>query len=254
MKVLIIEDEQKTAERLKNMIQEIEKEFEVVAILESIEASVHWLNNNAQPDLIFQDIHLADGSGFEIYKTVQVDVPVIFTTAFDQYAIEAFKVNSIDYLLKPINKSQLVESLEKFKRLKKSDESNTFDYAALAGMLNPQKFQHRFMVRYGQKIKVIDTKNIAYFYTLSGNNFFKTFENDEYPSDFSLDKLEEMLDPDIFYRINRQFIINIKAIGEMYSYSKSRVKIELNPPCEIETIASTERSGDFKKWLSGSRS
>ncbi|MEZ5084482.1 MAG: LytTR family DNA-binding domain-containing protein [Bacteroidales bacterium] len=251
MKVLIIEDEQKTAERLKNMILEIEKKAEVVAILDSIEASVRWLKSNPHPNLIFQDIHLADGSGFEIYKTIQVDVPVIFTTAFDQYAIEAFKVNSIDYLLKPINKTQLSQSLEKFNRLKKSEEFKTFDYTALAGLLNLQKFQHRFMVRYGQKIKVIETENIAYFYTISGNNFFKTFENDEYPSDFSLDKLEEMLDPDIFYRINRQFIINIKAIGEMYAYSKSRVKIELNPPCEIETIASTERSGDFKKWLAG---
>ena len=251
MKVLIIEDEQKTAERLKNMIQEIETEADVVAILDSIESSIQWLMNNTHPDLIFQDIHLADGSGFEIYKTIQVDIPVIFTTAFDQYAIEAFKINSIDYLLKPINKSQLAKSLEKFNRLKKSADVNTIDYAALARIISQPAYQQRFMVRYGQKIKVIDTKNIAYFYTLSGNNFFKTFEKDEYPSDHSLDKLEEMLDPAVFYRINRQFIINIKAIGEMYSYSKSRVKIELEPPCEIETIASTERSGDFKKWLSG---
>ena len=127
-----------------------------------------------------------------------------------------------------------------------------FNYEELAQLIQKDKFQKRFIVRYGQKIKSIETAEIAYFYTDAGNNFFRTFSNETYPLDYSLDKLENMLDSEIYYRINRQFIIHIKAIDEMYTYSKSRVKIELNPPCEIETIASTERSGDFKKWLGGS--
>lgn len=249
MKAIIIEDEQRTALRLQKLISELEPDMEVVAILDSIESSINWLTSNPQPDLIFQDIHLADGSGFEIYRTIKTDAPVIFTTAYDQYAIEAFRLNSIDYLLKPINKEQLKSSLEKLKRI--AGSRNKTDLEALAGMLLPKTYQNRFMVRYGQKIKVINTDDIAYFYTLQGNNFFKTFDGMEYPSDYSLDKLEGMLDPEKYYRINRQIIIHINAIGEMYAYSKSRVRIELVPPCDFETIASTERSGSFKKWLSG---
>ena len=249
MNALIIEDEQATAQRLQKMIGELDPGIEVIEVLDSIEASVAWLGSNPHPDLIFQDIHLADGSCFEIYRTIKVDVPVIFTTAYDKYAIEAFQVNSIDYLLKPVSREQLKNSLDKLRRLSRPEERP--DYSALAGLLSPQSYQKRFMVRYGQKIKVIPTEDIAYFYTLQGNNFFRAFDGMEYPSDHSLDKLEDMLDPETYYRINRQIIININAIKEMYSWSKSRVKIELDPPCDFETIASTERSGGFKKWLSG---
>jgi two-component system LytT family response regulator len=249
MKAIIIEDEKHTAQRLQKMINELDPEIRVVKILDSIESSIAWFASNPQPDLIFQDIHLADGSGFEIYKSVNINCPVIFTTAYDKYAIEAFRVNSIDYLMKPVTREQLKNSLDKLKGL--SGMGKNIDFEALANKLNPPAYQKRFMVRYGQKIKVVATADIAYFYTLQGNNFFKTFDGMEYPSDDSLDKLESMLDPDRFFRINRQIIISIDAIREMYSYSKSRVKIELNPPCDFETIASTERSGGFKKWLSG---
>lgn len=250
MKVLIIEDEQATAQRLKKMILEIDPQTEVLDILDSIESAVSWHQSHPAPELIFQDIQLADGSSFEIFKQVEVETPIIFTTAFDQYAIDAFQVNSIDYLLKPIVREKLAESIEKFNRVYKKNPAS-IDYNALAKIIQKDDYQKRFIVRYGQKIKSIETAQIAYFYTESGNNFFRTFNNETYPVDFSLDKLEKLLDPDIYYRINRQFIIHIKAIHEMYTYSKSRVKIELNPPCEIDTIASTERSGDFKRWLGG---
>ncbi len=249
MKAIIIEDEKHTARRLEKMITELDPGIRVVEILDSIESSIAWFESNPLPDLIFQDIHLADGSGFEIYKSVRINCPVIFTTAYDKYAIEAFKVNSIDYLLKPVSREQLKNSLDKLRRL--PGMSKSIDFEALANKLAPPAYQKRFMVRYGQKIKVVATADIAYFYTLQGNNFFKTFDGMEYPSDDSLDKLESMLDPDRFFRINRQIIISLEAISEMYSYSKSRVKIELDPPCDFETIASTERSGGFKKWLSG---
>lgn len=251
MKAIIIEDEQPTALRLQKMIGDLDPDIQVVKILDSIESSISWLGSNPHPDLIFQDIHLADGSGFEIYRSIKVEVPVIFTTAYDQYAIEAFKVNSIDYLLKPVTRPQLKSSLEKFRQVTASRVKPQTDYEGLANLLSPAQYQKRFMVRYGQKIKVVNTSDIAYFYTVQNNNFFRTFDKSEYPSDFSLDKLEGMLDPEFFYRINRQIIININSIREMYTYSKSRVKIELDPPCDFETIASTERSGNFKKWLSG---
>jgi two-component system LytT family response regulator len=252
MKVLIIEDEQATALRLEKLLKEIDSDIEILDILDSIESTVKWYHNNPPPELVFQDIQLADGSSFEIFKEIRIDNPVIFITAFDQYAIDAFKVNSVDYLLKPVNKKQLTESLEKFKRLY-AEKKPAIDYTALAKLVKKEDYQKRFIVRYGQKIKSIDTSQIAYFFTESSNNFFRTFDNKTYPLDLSLDKLEGLLDPELYYRINRQFIIHIKAIDEMYTYSKSRVKIELNPPCDIDTIASTERSGDFKKWLGGER-
>lgn len=170
MKVLIIEDEQATALRLKKLLTEIDPEIEVMDILDSIESSVNWYQQNKVPELVFQDIQLADGSSFEIFKEIKMEVPVIFITAFDQYAIDAFKVNSVDYLLKPVNKTQLSESIEKFKRIHKN-EQEIFDYHKLARIIHKDDFQKRFVVRYGQKIKSIETADIAYFYTDSGNNF-----------------------------------------------------------------------------------
>jgi len=251
MKVLIIEDEQATAQRLGKLLQEIEPAIEVIEVLDSIDSCVKWFKSNHHPDLIFQDIHLADGSSFEIFGQVEVKSPVIFVTAYDQYALQAFKVNSVDYLLKPVKKTDLIEALKKFHKYHELKKETTFDYSALAQLIKKENVQKRFLVRYGEKIKAVDIENIAYFFTQESNLFFKTFDNHQYPLEISLDKLEPMLDATQFYRINRQFIINYKAIKEMYSYSKSRVKIELNPPCEIETIASTERSGDFKQWLTG---
>ncbi|MCB0806275.1 MAG: response regulator transcription factor [Bacteroidales bacterium] len=253
MKVLIIEDEEATARRLEKLLLDIDPAIRVIDIHDSIDAAVSWYKTNTHPDLVFQDIHLADGSCFEIFRQVRVDAPVIFITAYDQYAIDAFRVNSIDYILKPVKKEVLAESLNKFKRLH-SQKPQHIDYEALAEKIRNKAYQKRFVVRYGQKIKAVDVNDIAYFYTDSGNNFFRTFENSTFPLDLSLDKLEDKLDPSVYYRINRQFIISIKAIKEMYTYSKSRVKIELDPPCEIDTIASTERSGDFKKWLAGDES
>jgi DNA-binding LytR/AlgR family response regulator len=251
MNVLIIEDEQATAQRLSKLLQDIEPSIEVIDMLDSIESSVNWFKSNKQPDLIFQDIHLADGSSFEIFKQVEVKAPVIFVTAYDQYALQAFKVNSVDYLLKPVKKNDLIEALKKFHEIYSQKKQTEIDYSALVRLIQKDNFQKRFLVRYGENIKAVDIENIAYFFTQEGNLFFKTFDNHQYPLEISLDKLEPTLDTTRFYRINRQFIINYEAIKEMYSYSKSRVRIILNPPCEIETIASTERSGEFKQWLTG---
>jgi DNA-binding LytR/AlgR family response regulator len=253
MNVLLIEDEEAAALRMQKMLRQLAPDINILAVTDSIESSVEWLQQNASPDLIFSDIHLADGSSFEIFRETDVTSPVIFTTAFDKYALEAFKLNSIDYLLKPIKAEELSQSLEKWKRLK-GREKPAFDYQSLLHALQPnhsKTFQKRLVIRYGAHIKTVEVADIAFFFTQEKVTFLNTFENKKLPVDNTLDELEVMLDPAQFFRINRQFIINVKAIGSMYSYSKSRVKIELNPSCEIETIVSTERSASFKNWLTG---
>jgi len=253
MNVLLIEDEEAAAARMQKMLRQIEPGINILAITDSIESSVYWLNKNPAPDLIFSDIHLADGSSFEIFKAVEVTSPVIFTTAFDQYALEAFKVNSIDYLLKPVKAAELESSLQKWKKLHQQNQAPALDYQKLLAALQPSQptFQKRLVIRYGPHIKTVEVAEVAYFFTQEKVTFLCTFEGKKLPVDFTLDELEETLEPATFFRINRQFIINVKAIGSMFSYSKSRVKIGLNPATEIETIVSTERAAAFKNWLTG---
>lgn len=248
MDVLIIEDEDAAIRRLAKLIQEIDPEMQIVGILDSIESSLLWFEENPMPELIFLDIHLADGSSFELFDHLSITKPVIFTTAYDQYAIQAFKVNAIDYLLKPIKKNELQEAIIKYKN---QEQKQAFDYQAIAKAVNRDAYSKRFLIRFGQQIKVVEMHQAAYFYTLEKITFLVSKEGKRYPMDHSLDRLEEMADPRQFFRINRQFIINLDAIKEMYAYSKSRIKIELQPACEIETIVSTERSHLFKKWLAG---
>lgn len=211
-----------------------------------------WLQENEHPDLIFMDIQLADGISFEIFNQIPVKCPVIFTTAFDQYAIQAFKVNSIDYLLKPVKNDELEAAIAKFRKSKTSTDS-PIPYEKLLGLLKGKPELHkRLLIRFGETIKAVEVSDVAYFYTENKINYLCTFDKKTYPLDFNLDQLESMIDPEHFFRINRQFIVHIKAINKMVSYSKSRVKLELVPPTEIETIVSTERSPNFKNWLTGS--
>ena len=249
MNVLIIEDEKNAAENLETMLHQIDKHIHVQRKIDSIEESVNWLNTN-NTDLIFLDIHLADGLGFEIFEQIEINIPVIFTTAYDQYAIRAFKVNSIDYLLKPIEIEQLEQSLDKFKELKKLSIANRADFEALINFFhNKITYQERFIVRYAQKIKSIKTEDIAYFYIESENVFLCTTNQKNYSIDYSLDKLENLVNPKIFFRVNRQFIVNITAIENMYALSKSRIKLELQPNPDRDVIVSYNRMSDFKKWL-----
>ncbi len=250
MNVLIIEDEEPAANRLKKMVTELEPETNVLENIVSVRSAIDWFKNNPVPDLVFSDIQLSDGLSFEIFKSVDVQCPVIFITAFDEYAIDAFKVNSIDYLLKPIKREDLQVSLEKFKKLT-TKAAPALDITKVMEVFTAPKsgYKTRFIVRYGEHIKTIKIEEVAYFYTEDKINFLTTNEARRYTIDYNLDNLESMLDPKIFIRINRQFIISIHAISEMFTYSKSRVLIKLNPPCKHETIVSTERSGDFKLWL-----
>ncbi|MBI1223640.1 MAG: response regulator [Bacteroidetes bacterium] len=248
MTALIIEDEEAAARRLAKLIQEVDASIKIVDQLDSIEASINWFEHHAMPDLIFMDINLADGLSFEIFKYREINKPVIFTTAFDQYTLQAFKVNAVDYLLKPIKKAELEQAIHKFVKL---HTPNTANYKELAQSMQRDEYNSRFLIRFGQTIKVVEFRDVAYFYTEDKITFLITKEGKRYPIEPSLEKLEEMADPRSYFRINRQFIINIESIKEMYAYSKSRVKLILEPPIDRETVVSTERSPVFKKWLTG---
>jgi two-component system, LytTR family, response regulator LytT len=237
MKILIIEDEAAAARRLTKMLIELEPEAEVLDCLDSIGQSLRWLANNPPPDLIFMDIHLADGDSFEIFRHLDIESPVIFITAYDQYALQAFKVHALDYLLKPIKREELAQALIHVRP--KIDKGVKMQW------------NQRFLIRTGASFRVVDLKEAAYFYAENKITFLAAHNGKRYPLDFTLEKLEEMLPSDQYFRINRQFIVSIAAIQEMHAVSKSRVKLRLNPACDHDVVVSTERSPIFKKWLTG---
>ncbi|MBN8683574.1 MAG: response regulator transcription factor [Chitinophagales bacterium] len=254
MNVVILEDEQAATRRLEKLLLEINPDINILARLESVESALSWFQENPPPDLLLQDIHLADGSSFELFDYIQITTPVIFTTAYDEYALKAFKVNAIDYLLKPIKKTELEQALEKFRQTRPAVVPNYERIGAAVRKQNqetPATLQ-RLLVRLGASMKLIDISDAAYFYTRDKITFLVSrSQNRRFPLDMPLDKLETRLDPARFFRINRQFIVQIDAIGEMKPSSKSRLKIELHPPADTETVVSTERSGAFKRWLVG---
>ena len=252
MNILIIEDEEPAVQRLKKILLEIEPESKILDILVSVRSAIEWFKTHAAPDIILLDINLADGSSFEIFSVINVESPIIFITAFDEFAIQAFKLNSVEYLLKPVKKEELVAAINKYKKLHSSNSSMP-DLKMLIDTIQKKQepFKKRFLIRYGEHIKAIDTEQVAYFYTEEKINFLKTKDDHTYPVEYNLDKLETMLDPDRFFRINRQFIISIDSIVEMFSFSKSRVKVNLKPAIKMDTVVSTERSPHFKEWLSG---
>lgn len=251
MTILIIEDEEPAYKRLQKMLKELEPGHTLPDQIVSVYSALKWFKENDAPDLIISDIQLSDGVSFEIFKQVDIKCPVIFTTAYDQYAIEAFKVNSIDYLLKPVKKEELGKAITKFKALTPALTAPAIDINKLLQSLQPAgtDYKKRFVVRYGEHIKTIDIEDVVYFYTEDKATFMCTKDARRFVVDFNLDTLDSMLDPKIFFRINRQYIISIHSIAEMFAYSKSRVLIKLNPAARHETIVSTERSSDFKHWL-----
>ena len=253
IKVLVLEDEDAAAKRLQKLITEILPEAEFLATIESVKQGVEWFEHNSLPDLIFADIQLNDGTSFDIFRRVEVNSPVIFTTAYDEHALNAFKLNSVDYLLKPIKKNELSSAIEKFKSLHltggKSDNNNL--HQLLQALQKTQQYKQRFVLRIGEHMRIVEVPDIAYFYTENKANFIITKDNKRYLADNTLDQLEGMLDPKLFFRINRQFIVSYPSIAEMFTYSKARVLLKLNPPTKLDTIVSTERSAAFKLWLAG---
>ena len=249
MNVLIIEDEKFAAEKLEDMLHDTDPKINVLAKLGSITESVKWLMQNSA-DLIFLDIQLSDGISFSIFEQVTVNTPVIFTTAYDQYAIRAFQLNSIAYLLKPIRTADLSDSLKKYKSLKSAFH---IDFETLLANIQGKEpeYKKRFLIQIGEKLRKIEISETAYFYVLDKGIYLQTFEGKSYPVEFTLDKLETMLNPAAFFRINRKFLVNMDSISKMVAYSRGRVKLELKPKPEddFDTIVSIDRSSDFKKWL-----
>ena len=250
MKCLIIEDEKIAAERLKKLILNCDKSIEVIQVLQSVQKSVHWLQTNTiMPELIFMDIQLADGLSFEIFEKTEVPVPVIFTTAYDEYALKAFKVNSIDYLLKPIDKDELCAALNKF-------HNNRSVQAPQIGVLDKvlktltNNYKSKFVIKVGEHIKVIPSTEIQCFYSLDKNTFLQNINGRDYAINHSLDQLEELLDHSLFFRISRKHIIAMEAITDIISYSSSRLLIKLMANnSSDECIVSRDRVGEFKNWL-----
>lgn len=249
MKVVIIEDESLAIERLENLLKSIAPEIRIEAKLTSIKDSIKWLTTN-NVDLIFLDIQLSDGISFSIFEQININTPIIFTTAYDQYSIRAFQLNSVSYLLKPIRKNDLIESLQKYKDLK-SAFSIDFEYLLSTIKGNSTEFRKRFLIQVGDKFKKIEIDNIAYFFALEKSVYIKTFEGKTYAIDNSIDSLEKSINPSLFYRINRKYLISINSISQMYNWSRSRIKLILNPIVETteDTIVSINRTANFKKWL-----
>lgn len=250
MNVLILEDETLAAERLQTLIKEVDPDFSVVNIIKTVEGSVMWLNDNPHPDLILSDIKLLDGLSFEIFKKVEVNTPVIFTTAYDQYAIKAFEANSIDYLLKPIQKEKLRASIDKFKRLS-SGENSIQAYEHLKAMIEAQgiHYKTRFMIRNGQKILALSVDKIAYFFSQNKLTYVVTSENKRYAYDQPLEAIDQQLDPRVFFRANRKYLVRFEAIQEIHPHFKGRMKINLQPSADDEVIISSEKTPEFKQWL-----
>jgi DNA-binding LytR/AlgR family response regulator len=255
MNVFLIEDEPGALERLRNMLISIEPTLKVVGEADSVESAVQALKT-IKPQVIFTDVQLADGTCFQIFEHVHVDCPVVFITAYNEHAIEAFSVNAADYLLKPLKKEELSKALTKVAK-KLIPGVKDIDYTKLAqAILEEQgKFDRRYLIRYGEQIRTVTTEDIAYIYTTQKAVFLVTHAGKEYPVDKSLETLERELDPKKFFRINRQFIVNIRSIGNMHTVSKSRVQLDLHPPFQQdEVIVSTEKSPLFKDWLGGDHS
>ena len=250
MKVLIVEDETMAANRLSSLLKKLEPEVEILEQLDSVKSTVAWLKNN-KADLLFFDIQLADGLSFDVFSQVEVKNPVIFTTAFDEYAIKAFKVNSIDYLLKPIDPEELESALNKFHENFKKEEKKSPDLSMLeqAMKMLTKQYKERFVVKIGEHIHTVNVSDTAYFFSQDKATFLVTEAQKRFIIDFTLEQLQEVLDPEEFFRINRKFLISMKAVKDIISYSNSRLRIILHHSDDMDAIVSREKVQEFKKWL-----
>lgn len=257
MKIFIVEDEELAVKKLKKTLQTVDEDATVVGEADSIKSSVSWLENNPDPDLILMDIELADGQSFEIFNQTQVKSPVIFITSYDEYALKAFKVNSIDYLLKPVQKEDLEAALDKYRSMKKVYAAETpkanIDFDGLVKELQQKlqlkEYRKRFLVKHAQKLVSVETDEIAYFFSDGRLNFFKTYDNRKFVVDYTMDELAEMLDPDKYYRISRSYFISVNSVEQIHDYFGNRLLLYLKPNAEKEAIVSREKVTEFKKWL-----
>jgi len=247
MKVIILEDETRAANHLERLLAKVAPNMLVIAKLESVRDGIKYLQSNPEPDLIFSDIQLADGLSFEIYNQVAVRCPIIFTTAYDHYAIEAFKTNGIDYLLKPIEEERLRQAIEKANRF-----SPGLVIEKLLAMNKPtseKAYKSRFMVKVGDKIKSVPAEEILVFFSQEKASFIHTTEGRTYCIDYALDQLEPMLDPEKYFRINRKYIVSIDACSNILAWTNSRLRLKIDGIDDPDIIVARERVVEFKMWL-----
>ena len=252
MKVLIVEDERLAAERLQYLLRTCEQDIEVVDVIDSVEDAVTFFRSGKKTELLLLDIQLADGKSFEIFEKVKIELPIIFTTAFDQYAIQAFKVHSIDYLLKPVQQSDLNYAIEKFRKITAPISLTSEDLIELKALLakNKKTYKERFIIKSGNKLQFKQTDDIAYFFADGKTAFLVSKkENRKYLIDHTLEELENTLNPKAFFRISRKFIVGVESIAEVKGLISTRLEVKLNQPCEHELAVSRDRAQDFKNWL-----
>jgi two-component system, LytTR family, response regulator LytT len=256
MKIFIVEDEELAVKKLQKTLQGIDANLEVTGTADSIAAAVEWLQTHDRPDLILMDIELADGQSFEIFNLIEVKSPVIFTTSYDEYALKAFKVNSVDYLLKPIQKDELAAAISKFQQMKENfqggkntDEQISSLVKELQQTLHQKDFRKRFLVKHAQKLISIEVDRIAYFFSDDRLNFFKSTDDKKYVLDYTMDEIEQMVDPEQFFRISRAFIVSIKSIDQIQEYFGNRLKLNLKPTIDKEALVSREKVASFKDFM-----
>jgi DNA-binding LytR/AlgR family response regulator len=250
MRVIIIEDEIPAANRLVKMLQSISDEIEVIKKIDSVESGVRFLQSAADIDLIFMDIQLADGLSFDIFQQTEVKAPVIFTTAFDQYTLKAFKVNSIDYLLKPIDEKELEKAVDKYRRLYDTKE-NGFSEKIMKLMqeISTTRYKERLLIKRGQQLSYLKIESTAYCYADGKLCYAVDFSSNKFLLENNLSQLEEQLQPNKFYRINRHLLVNIEAVSKVHTWLGGRLKLELMPSANADTVVSRERVNGFKEWL-----
>jgi two-component system, LytTR family, response regulator LytT len=252
MKVIIIEDEKSNVLRLKKLLNELDPAIDIINCIESVEESINWFANNIHPDLVFMDIQLSDGLCFEIFSEINIDSPIIFITAYDEYALTAFKVNGIDYLLKPIDIKELDKSIKKYYNLKNKFEKSTNNNIELLLKNFETKrteYKSRFLVKHKNSYVSISITEISYFYVDKELTYMMTFDNHKYNLDQTLDKIAKLVDPKEYFRLNRQFLAGIKSIKSIDQYFNGRLKIKLNPEFPDEVLISREKATEFKNWL-----
>lgn len=248
MRVVIVEDERIAADKLKRLLKELDAEINVIKVLESVEESVNWFSSNPSPDLIFMDIQLDDGISFEIFDTIKIDAPIIFTTAYDEYAVRAFKVNSVDYLLKPIEANALNIAIQKFKSVYASKKTFEEHFSKLFQQIN-KNYKTRFFIKVGTKYQSVQVNDICSFFVQERSTFLQTTKGKIYDLDYSLDQLQKMVNPEQFFRVNRNFLVHINCINEIISYSSSRLKLKLTSINSGDLIVSRDKVSEFKRWM-----
>lgn len=258
MNAFIVEDEPLAVKKLIRLLEEVAIDLRVVGTAGSIRAAVEWLENNPAPDLIFLDIELSDGQSFEIFQRTAVKSPIIFTTSYDEFALQAFKVNSVDYLLKPVQREELTRAIDKYRNVKLQYAAGGYQattgledlLSALSQRLEPPKsYRTRFLVKHAQKYVAVEVSDIAYFWSEGRINFFKTQAGQKYLVEYTLEEIEAMLDPRDWFRSSRQFLISVPAVNQIHPYFGNRLKLHLSPEEPQEVLVSREKVSDFKIWL-----